>query len=181
MNIQDTFQRANNSNINTNAPFAWAIQESSLADFSISNNQLALPITASIHSLRAEVDLTQNHYCEVTVVTSNADDSGAICRFDSAGANYYAYDWTAGQQKRRHPLQPPSVISNIIRVMIAHPNLQTQFTNYEPTPIGAQPLPAPRHCQNLLATTLIPVTASSPFSRICPPPPATQTLPLPPR
>src|SRR5260221_5879150 len=101
MNIQDTFQRANNSNINTNAPFAWAIQESSLADFSISNNQLALPITASIHSLRAEVDLTQNHYCEVTVVTSNADDSGAICRFDSAGANYYAYDWTAGQQKWR--------------------------------------------------------------------------------
>lgn len=98
MAISDNFNRADNTNINTSAPFTWAAANGSLSIFNILSNQLRFTGDPSINdTIRAEVDLAAaDHFAQVTLVTNDAGiNAGVCCRFASASFTCYAYIYHA--------------------------------------------------------------------------------------
>lgn len=88
--IVDSFQRADNTNISTGAPFAWT---EVLGDCQISGNGIRNVSFSATHILdRAEVNMASpNHYCAGTplAITTTTGQSGVAVRMASASPECY--------------------------------------------------------------------------------------------
>lgn len=91
--LSDNFNRSDNTNISTGAPFSWT--EGS-GDWSISSNRLRRGTgTGGQDWARADSDLaSDDNYCESELYWSDDNDSmGVVCRMSASAFTGYVFFW----------------------------------------------------------------------------------------
>lgn len=96
--ITDNFNRSDDTNISTGAPFSWTEVSGGWAI--VSNQLRCATAAANNRTCRADSDLsTSNNYGQIVTVTNPVGNYGVACRFSGSAETCYLFIWRSSNTR----------------------------------------------------------------------------------